>query len=140
MKRYEILEDITADIGFIVYGKNLNELFENAAIAMFEVMIDLKNVEERIERKIQIESNDLESLMYKWLNELLYFVDAENLAFSRFEVNINEKEYKLTATCKGEKINRNKHKIGTLVKACTYHQLKIWKENDTWKAKIIVDI
>lgn len=140
MKKFEILEDVTADIGFIIYGKNLNELFENAAIAMFEVMIDLNNIECKIERKVEINAIDLESLMYKWLNELLYFVDFENLAFSKFEVNVDEKNLKLEAKCKGEKIDRNKHKIGTLVKACTYHQLKIWKENEIWKAKVILDI
>ncbi|MEM0243523.1 MAG: archease [Candidatus Aenigmatarchaeota archaeon] len=139
MKKYEILDDITADIGFIVYGKSLNELFENAAIAMFEVMIDINSVEKSIEKIIEIESDSLESLMYKWLNELLYFVDSENLAFSEFKVDLNEEKLSLKAKCKGEKIDRNKHKIGTLVKACTYHQLKIWKEN-VWKAKIILDI
>lgn len=139
MKKYEILDDITADIGFIVYGKSLNELFENAAIAMFEVMIDINSVGKSIEKIIEIESDSLESLMYKWLNELLYFVDSENLAFSEFKVDLNEEKLSLKAKCKGEKIDRNKHKIGTLVKACTYHQLKIWKEN-VWKAKIILDI
>lgn len=139
MKKYEILDDITADIGFIVYGKSLNELFENAAIAMFEVMIDINSVEKSIEKIIEIESDSLESLMYKWLNELLYFVDSENLAFSEFKVDLNEEKLSLKAKCKGEKIDRYKHKIGTLVKACTYHQLKIWKEN-VWKAKIILDI
>ena len=32
--------DVTADVGLRAYGGSLNESFQNAALAMFEVMID----------------------------------------------------------------------------------------------------
>jgi SHS2 domain-containing protein len=139
MKKFEFLDITTADVCFLAYGKNLSELFANSALAMFEVMIDTKQVEPKIERKVEAEGNDLQSLMFNWLNSLLVFVDSENLAFSEFKVKVDEKNLKLEAICKGEEINREKHETRTHVKAATYHKMEI-KKNKIWKAKVIVDI
>jgi len=138
-KKFEFVDITTGDVAFVAYGKNLNELFANAALAMFEVMIDTSKVEKKEERIVEAEGIDLESLMINWLNNLLIFVDSENLAFSEFNVNVDEKNFKLKALCKGEKIDRNKHETRTAVKAATYHKMKIEK-NDVWKAQILLDI
>jgi len=139
MKKFEFVDITTADVAFEAYGKNLNELFANSALAMFEVMINTKQIEQKVERKIKITGNDLQSLMFNWLNNLLLFVDSENLAFSNFKTEVDEKNFTLNAVCKGEKINSKKHEIRTAVKACTYHQMKIEK-NKIWKARVILDI
>jgi SHS2 domain-containing protein len=139
MEKYKFIDITTADVAFEAYGKDLNELFANAALAMFEVMVNTKQVEPKIERKVKAEGNDLQSLMFNWLNSLLVFVDSENLAFSEFEVKVNEKNFKLEGICKGEEMNREKHETRTHVKACTYHQMEI-KKNKNWKARIILDI
>jgi SHS2 domain-containing protein len=140
MKPFEFVDLTTADVAFIAYGKDLNELFANAALAMFEVMIDTKKVERKIEEMVSIDGYDLESLMFNWLNELLYISDSKNLAFSYFDVKIDASNFKLKAICKGEEIDPKKHETRTVVKAATYHQMKIWKENETWKAQVILDI
>jgi SHS2 domain-containing protein len=137
--KFKFLDITTADVAFEAYGKDLNELFANAALAMFEVMINTKQIKPKVERKVKIEGNDLQSLMFNWLNELLVFVDSENLAFSEFEVKVDEEKLKLEAICKGEEIKREKHETRTHVKACTYHQMEI-KKNKIWKAKVILDI
>lgn len=139
MKKFEFIDITTADAAFIAYGKDLNELFANAALAMFEVMVDTKNVEKKIERKVKVEGDGLESLMFNWLNELLFYVDAENLVFSEFNVKVDEEEMKLEAVCKGEEISE-KHETKAHVKACTYHKLEIKKEDDVWKVTVILDI
>jgi SHS2 domain-containing protein len=139
MKAFEFIEIATADVAFIAYGKDLNELFANAALAMFEVMIDTKQVEKKVEEKVFVEGHDLESLMFNWLNELLYVSDSKNLAFSEFDVKINEKDFKLEAVCKGEEISHQKHQTRTVVKAATYHHMKIWKD-EIWKAQVVLDI
>jgi SHS2 domain-containing protein len=137
--KFKFLDITTADVAFEAYGKDLNELFANAALAMFEVMINTKQIKPEVERKVKIEGNDLQSLMFNWLNELLVFVDSENLAFSEFEVKVDEEKLKLEAICKGEEMNKEKHETRTHVKACTYHQMEI-KKNKIWKAKVILDI
>ena len=140
MKDFEFIDITTADVAFVAYGKTLEEVFKNAALAMFEVMINTKLVEKKIERKILVEGHDLESLMFAWLNELLYYVDSENLAFSDFDIKINEKDFRLEAICKGEEIDPEKHETRTVVKAATMHMMEVKKENDLWKARVILDI
>jgi len=139
MKKFEFLDITTADAAFEAYGKDLNELFSNSALAMFEVMINTEKVGPKIEKEVKVDGNDLESLMFNWLNELLVFYGAENLAFSKFEVEIDEKNLKLEAKCYGEEIDPEKHEAKTEVKACTYHKMEI-KKNEFWKARVILDI
>ena len=140
MKTFEFVDITTADVAFVAYGRDLNELFANSALAMFEVMMNTKQVEEKVEERVSVDGHDLESLMFNWLNELLYISDSKNLAFSKFEVKVDEKNFKLEAVCKGEEINPEKHETRTVVKAATYHQMKIWWEDNLWKAQVILDI
>lgn len=140
MKKFEFVDITTADTAFVAYGKDLNELFANAALAMFEVMVNTKQVKSNVIRNVKVKGIDLQSLMFNWLNELLIYVDSENLAFSEFKVRADGKKFILSGKCKGEKIDRKKHEIRTLVKSCTYHQMKIEKEKNIWKAQVILDI
>jgi SHS2 domain-containing protein len=140
MKKFKFIDITTADVAFVAYGKDLNELFANAALAMFEVMINTKQVKPTITKKVKLSGNDLQSLMFNWLNELLVYVDSENLVFSDFKVKVDEKKFSLSAECKGEKINQEKHETRTAVKSATYHQMKIEKEKNIWKTQVILDI
>ncbi|MEM0333573.1 MAG: archease [Candidatus Aenigmatarchaeota archaeon] len=139
MKRFEFVDITTGDVAFIAYGSTLEELFSNAALAMFEIMVDTSKVEKIEKRYLECHGYDLESLLVNWLNDLLIFVDSENMVFSDFEVDIDENNFKLKAVCYGEKINKTKHETRTAVKAATYHKIKIEK-NSVWKAQVIVDI
>lgn len=139
MKKFEFVDITTADVAFVAYGKTLSELFANAALAMFEVMINVKQVGQEISRKVKVSGNDLQSLMFSWLNELLLYVDSESLAFSKFNISVEEKKFSLKAQCFGEKINAEKHELRTAVKSCTYHKMEI-KKNKFWHAQVILDI
>jgi SHS2 domain-containing protein len=140
MKKFEFIDITTADTAFVAYGKYLNELFANAALAMFEVMIDTSQIKPKVKKEIKINGNDLQSLMFNWLNGLLVFVDSESLAFSKFDVKIDEKKLRLEAICRGEKIDQKKHETRTAVKATTYHKMEIKKVKDRWQAQVILDI
>ena len=139
-KRFELLDITTADVAFTAYGRSLDELFANAALAMFEVMIDTKGVKPEIKKSVEVKGNDLKSLMFNWLNELLVFVDGEGIAFSKFAVKVDGKKFKLSAKCAGEKIDAKRHELRTEVKATTYHKLEVKKVKDGWRAQIILDI
>ena len=140
MKKFEFVDITTADVAFVAYGKDLKELFENAALAFFEVMINTNQVKPKIKREVKVDGDDLESLMFNWLNNLLIYVDGENLAFSKFDVKIDEEKFNLDAVCKGEKIDVKRQETRTAVKACTYHKLDVKKVDNYWKARVIVDI
>jgi SHS2 domain-containing protein len=138
MKRFEVL-DHTADIGLIVYGEDLKTLFENAGEAFFHLITDLKKVRQRLERRIEIKGESLERLMVDWLSELLYLHDVENLLFKGFKVE-SVGEGGLKARVKGEPFQEGVHVIKTGVKAVTYHQIEVRKENGRWRAQIIFDL
>ncbi len=94
-KQYEYLEH-TADIKFLAYGKTLEEVFENAALAMFNVMIDTGKVSGETAKEIFLKSPDLESLLVDWLSELLYLFEVDEIVFRKFqvqEIKEGESEY-----------------------------------------------
>jgi len=140
MKKFEFLDITTADAAFAAYGKDLNEVFANAALAMFEVMVNTKQIKPKIKKTIKVKNDDLKGLLFAWLNELLIFYGSDNLVFSKFEVKVNEEKMELKAVCYGEKIDVKKHEVRTEVKAATYHKMEIKKSNGRWKAKVILDI
>ncbi len=140
MKRYEYFET-TADIGVVAYGKDLSELFENCALAVFDIMCNVKKVSPKEVREINVEEEDLGDLLVSWLTELLAIKDIENMLFGKFEVKIDRKngKYILSGKAYGEKAKKE-HEPETEVKAITYHRMEIKKEDSLWKAKFIVDI
>ena len=137
-KTFEII-DHTADIGIIAYGKDVEELFSNAALALFSLITEPESIEEKSHLKLKVSSEDRDSLLVEWLNELIYFFDAKHLLFNRFDIeSLTHNELK--AICHGESFDPMKHKIKRGVKAATYHMLKPDKSGDGCKAQIILDI
>ncbi|KZX15046.1 protein archease [Methanobrevibacter cuticularis] len=143
-KKYEFF-DVTADIGYWAYGKTLEEAYENAALAMFNVMTNTKQVSENISREIYIESEDLVSLLYDFLEELLFLHEIELLFFSKFEITIKKDElqeqniYLLKAKAIGDNIDWNIHEKGSEVKAITFHMMKV-VTSDISKVRVILDL
>jgi SHS2 domain-containing protein len=141
-KQYEYLEH-TADIKFRAYGKTLEEAFENAALAMFNVIINTEKVSGDTSREVFLKSPDLESLLVDWLSELIYIFEVDEIVFREFRVEKieeNEGEYSMKARALGEKYYPESHPFETEIKAVTYNQLEIAKTADGWKAQIVVDI
>lgn len=138
-KKFEFF-DVTADVGFHAYGKTLEEAFENAALAMFEVMTDTSKINLSICKTIKIESEDPLALLYDWLDELIFLHDAEYLILSQFEVEItqNQETYSLQGSVCGEAFNPDKHESREDVKAVTYHLMDI-KEENGYTVQVILD-
>ena len=138
MKAFEIL-DHTADIGLLIRGRDLRELFENAGKGFFHLITDMRRVRERLEKRIEIGQEPLERLMVDWLNELLYFHDVENLLLRTFKMESVGKGG-LKAVVKGESFREGVHVVKTEIKAVTYHQIQVQKEDGLWKARVIFDL
>jgi SHS2 domain-containing protein len=137
-KAFEII-DHAADVGIIAYGADVEELFSNAALALFSLITEPEIVEEKLHINLEVSSEDTDSLLIEWLNELIYCFDAKHMLFNRFDIrNVTHNELK--ATCYGEDFDPMKHKIKLGVKAATYHMLKLDKNGDGYKAQIILDI
>ena len=135
---FEVLEH-TADVGIVVHGADLAELFANAGVGMFTLMVDMEGVEEREERLIQVEGRDRETLLVRWLTELLYYLDTEEMLFRRFEME-ELSETRLRARGFGEAIDRERHQLHFGVKAVTRHMLEIAPEDGGYRATVLFDI
>ena len=137
MKNFEYF-DVTADIGFKAYGENLNKAFENAGLAIFNIISDTKDIEAKSEISFEITSEDEVSLLYDYLEELLFYHEVEFMLFSEFHVEIDENLH-LKATIKGEPINWDKHERKTEIKAITFHKMHV-KKTDLVELQAIVDL
>lgn len=141
-KRFEFLEH-TADVYVAAYGVNLEEAFENAALATFETMTETATVEPKIEDSIEAEGYDEQALLYNWLEALLIkFEMTENLysRFKIFKIEETSNGFKLSAKIWGEPFNPEKHPQKVGIKAVTYHQMEILKKPKKVTVKFILDI
>ena len=136
MKKYELIEH-TADIGLKACGETLAVAFANAAQGMFSIMAELDGVREAETRRVVVMADDIEGLLFEWLNSLLYYFDVEMLLFKRFDI-IEFEDKKLTALCYGEKYDSSRHSLRTGVKAATYHQLEVDREKNC--VQVIFDV
>jgi len=141
-KRYEFLEHVS-DAYVAAYGETLEEAFENAALAMFEVMTNTGKVGSSLEDSFKVEAEDEYALLYSWLEKLLLKFDVEQKLYSKFKVNMIEKTaegLRLTAEAYGEKFDRAKHTSKIEVKAVTYHQMEIIRGRVEFTVKYILDL
>ena len=141
--------DVTADIGFHAYGRSLEEAYENAGLAMFNVVTDIDKVKKSESREFEIVSEDLVSLLYDYLEELLFLQDTEFLFFSGFEINIEKvasdessdlENYRLACIAYGEEIDWDIHTHRSEVKAITFHKMCVKEENDIFRLRAILDL
>ena len=141
-KKYKFLEDVAiADIAYEAYGKSLNELFENAALAIFELSANLKTIEAKKKLEIKLEIEKIENLLYYFLSEILFLKDSKYIVFKKVKVSITEnKKYQLKAILEGDTINPKKQQLENDIKAVTMHMFEVKKEKNNWKATVVVDI
>lgn len=137
MKNYEYF-DVTADIGFKAYGESLNEAFENAGLAIFNIISDTSKVEAKKEISFKVRSEDEISLLYDFLEELLFYHEIEFMLFSEFHVEIDDM-LQLRATIRGEAIDWDRHERKTEIKAITYHKMDV-RKTDIFEVQAIVDL
>lgn len=134
---YETFEH-EADIGIRGFGGSLEEAFENAAVAMYSVMVKIEAVKPLEQKKVSASASDGELLLVEWLNALLSLSDIERMAFSRFEVKIAGTS--LTGTAWGERLDRIRHEPNVEVKGATYHMLSVRKKGNKFIAQCVVDV
>jgi len=140
MRRFNYSEvGPTADLTVEAVGDTLNEAFENVGKAMFNAMTPIEGIEERISRRFEVSGCDLGSLLFNFLDELLYIHETELLIFSSFEIDLNMENNSLKAECKGEKFNLQRHEQGIAIKAVTFHNMTIEEEESGWAVRVVLD-
>jgi SHS2 domain-containing protein len=140
--KFEYLEH-TADVYVAAHGKTLEEAFENAALAMFEVMTDTNTVSAVTEDEFMVEAEDEFALLYSWLEALLVNFETKNMLYSQFQIagiEDTEEGFRIKAAAWGEKFDAEKHVQKVGVKAVTYHRMEIMKEFNKVTLEFILDI
>jgi SHS2 domain-containing protein len=138
--KYEYFEH-TADVKFKAHGKNLEEAFSNAALAMFNVMFEHDKVKENLRKNISVNGKDLKSLLYNYLEELLFLLDSEHFLLSgveRVKIDRMGDRYVLTSMVVGDKAGN--YETAGDVKAVTYNEMEIKEDPSGCYVQVVLDI
>jgi len=139
-----IYEDHTADVQARCWGRTLEEAYNQTAYSLMATITpDLKKISPNVEKKIKIEAEDKEALLFDFLSELLYIFDVDELVFNTIKVQIikeSEDLFVLNALLRGEKFDVTKHEIGIEVKAITYSFMEIAESKNKVEISIVFDI
>jgi len=136
--KFKFLEH-TADIKFQAFGKNLEEVFENSALAVSNSMWD-KKVKLSKQLKFKVSGKDIEALMYNFLEEFLYYFETQGFILgkvSKIKIKKN-KSYALEVELKGDE-SKN-YNIYTHIKAVTYNEMFIKKKAGKFIAQVVLDV
>ncbi len=141
---WEVLEH-TADTGIVVRAKSLPALYERAAAAMFDALVDLATVEPRGDaEEVTVGAPDRETLLVAWLGELLSRAEAAGRVYGEFDVRElgpAGEDWRLVARVRGEPLDPSRHRFRLEIKAVTYHLLEVRREEpDGWLARVLFDI
>ncbi|XP_003471126.2 protein archease isoform X2 [Cavia porcellus] len=140
IRKYEYL-DHTADVQLHAWGETLEEAFEQCAMAMFAYMTDTETVEPLQTVEVEAQGDDLQSLLFHFLDEWLYKFSADEFFIPR-EVkvlSIDQRNFKLRSIGWGEEFSLSKHPQGTEVKAITYSAMQVYNEEKP-EVFVIIDI
>jgi len=126
----------TADKALRIFGTNLTELFLSGAAGLTHLMAaEISEISTEIEKSIELEAIDAESLLVEWLSELAYWAESEMLVFKKFRIK------KATATHLQAKLFGGKTSmLEKHIKAVTYHNLKIIKTSQGLEATVVFDV
>jgi SHS2 domain-containing protein len=140
--KFEIL-DISGDAGIRAYGDKFEEAFANAGIGMYSLITDLDKIEERQNIEIEAKGDSPEGLLVAYLNELIFRFDTYGFVGKRIEMELfglQPSAYYIKAKVWGEEFDPGRHEGRLLVKAATYHNIRVEKINDKCEVEVIFDI
>jgi SHS2 domain-containing protein len=147
-REFEFVDRVTSDLAFVARGATLADLFCSAAEALLAATLeDPAQVSQRICRTVHLEEPDLELLLLRFLNELVYLRDAEHLLLRPQRVRVSAADAaRLEADLVGEVIDLERHQLATEVKAVTAHDLRVAREtgdgdgDGSWQASVTLDV
>jgi len=141
---YHYLDDIaTADVCFRAEAKTKEEMFAAACDATVNIMVErLEDIGDVVGKKIVVEEDTIEMLLFELLQALIYYKDTEHVLLRVADITITEHSRRLTcrAQCYGETIDPGRHRLSTDIKAVTMHSFKVEGGPSGWSATVVVDV
>ncbi|UCE86955.1 MAG: archease [Deltaproteobacteria bacterium] len=139
---YEFVDSVTSDLSFVARGPSLEAVFEAAGDAVAAATVEsLASIEARTTRSLRLHDTDLEVLLLRFVNELIYLRDAKGLLLRAQRVRIERNgEIELAAELVGERLDPARHTLASEVKAATAHGLRVARVGDGWEASVTLDV
>lgn len=137
MDEFKVIEDLTSDVMFEAYGKDLREVFINSAKALFSVICNSDLISTRESVEVVVEGEDEKDLLHNWLQHLIAVVDTDEVFLKSFDITEISKN-SLRAVCKGESITKEKGE--TVVKAISYYKFSLEKKDSKYISRFSCDI
>lgn len=126
--------DHMADAFVRCKGKTLEDVFQFGAIGLVNIMYDIKNIEKRQKVSISAEGFDLENLLFDWLEKILLLLLIDKIILVEFKIDINFNKqvnrYIIEGYGQGDLVDPEKHDLKVEIKGITYHEMKIFKDED----------
>jgi protein archease len=135
---YELV-DHTADIGVRLWAPTAEEVFEQAALALFSLVCDPLQIDDVQSVDVELEAESQDLLLAAWLNELLYIFEARGLVLTQFDI-LELGERTLRARVTGEPMDPDRHIVCGGVKAATLHELCLERRDDHWEGFVLLDV
>jgi SHS2 domain-containing protein len=135
---YELI-DHTADLGILVFGSGSRDLFENAALAMFDCIVDIDLLKCLERTAVTVSGDDRPDLMVNWLRELLYLWSGKEMLVKRAIISTIS-EHEVSGTVCFDRFDPEVHAIKNEIKAVTYHQIRVDSGPEGWEAQVVFDV
>jgi SHS2 domain-containing protein len=140
--RWTVLEEIAvADCALEIEGDSLDDLFETAARALCELMVDPATVAPTVERTVSLGAGAVDLLFYDWLSELIFLKDRDREVFIRTKVRVTTASpWRLAARLDGGIIDPERTALRADPKAVTFHRFAVEETGTGWRARVVIDI
>jgi SHS2 domain-containing protein len=135
---YELV-DHTADIGVRLWAPTAEEVFEQAALALFSLVCDPLQIDDLETADVELEAEGMDLLLAAWLNELLFIFEARGLVLTQFDI-LELGERVLRARVTGEPMDPDRHIVCGGVKAATLQELSLERRDDHWEGFVLLDV
>lgn len=135
---YRFLEH-TADVQFEADGGSIEEAFSSSFLALKETISGEIAISDKIKKKLEIKGEDLQNLLYKFLEEFLFLLDSEDFLASKIDrLEIDEKTFTLSAEVSGD--NGQHYNFTNDVKAITYNEMSVEEKDGKWVVRVVLDV
>jgi len=136
--QFEVL-DISGDTGIKAYGKTVSEAYANAGIGMYSLITDINSVDEKESVEIELSGDSPEGVLVAYLNELIFRFDTHGFIGRSVEVR-DLSGSGIRVIVHGEEFDPERHERRLLIKAATYHNIKVEQADSVWEVEVVFDI
>lgn len=136
--------DHTADVGFeVAQASTLEDLFDEARRALLITMFEAPPESGEDEEPVWLSAPDLETLLVRWVNELVFTIQDEGFVPTGAEIQIrevNREDFHLEGRLTGAPLDLEGHGWQGEIKSATFHGLNVAQESEGWRAQMILDV